>query len=99
MTVHRAFDMTDDPAAALEALMRCGVDRVLTSGQALTAIEGLPVLRRLAAQAAGRIVVMGCGALRRIRSAPFVRETGLNEFHFSARGVGAERDAAPQRTR
>src|SRR5581483_9465296 len=32
VTVHRAFDMTDDPEDALEALIRCGVDRVLTSG-------------------------------------------------------------------
>jgi len=84
VTVHRAFDMTADPAAALEALVRCGVDRVLTSGQAPTALEGLPVLRRLAAQAAGRIVVMGCGALRPDAIGRVARESGLNELHFSA---------------
>jgi copper homeostasis protein len=33
VTCHRAFDMTRDPEEALEALIRCGVDRVLTSGQ------------------------------------------------------------------
>ncbi len=84
VTFHRAFDMTDDPAAALEALVRCGVDRVLTSGQALTAVEGLPVLRRLVAQAAGRIVVMGCGALRPDAIGKVIREAGLTEVHFSA---------------
>jgi copper homeostasis protein len=84
VTVHRAFDMTYDPAAALEALIRCGVDRVLTSGQAPTANAGLPVLRRLAAQAAERIVVMGCGALRPDTIGTVVRETGLTELHFSA---------------
>jgi copper homeostasis protein len=76
--------MADDPAAALEALVRCGVDRVLTSGQALTALEGLSTLRRLAAQAAGRIVVMGCGALRPDNVRAIARETGLKEMHFSA---------------
>ena len=84
VTFHRAFDMTDDPGAALEALIRCGVDRVLTSGQAPTALAGLPVLRRLAAQAEGRIVVMGCGALRADSIGTVRREAALTELHFSA---------------
>jgi len=83
VTFHRAFDMTDDPSAALEALIRCGVDRVLTSGQAPTALAGLATLRRLNEQAAGRIVVLGCGALRPDSIGAVVRETGLTELHFS----------------
>jgi copper homeostasis protein len=85
VTVHRAFDMTGDPAAALEALIRCGVDRVLTSGQAADGIDGIPVLKQLVAQAAGRIVVLGCGALRPDTIGRVARETGLSEMHFSAR--------------
>lgn len=34
-----------EEAAAVEALVRCGVDRVLTSGQRDTAVEGLGVIR------------------------------------------------------
>ena len=83
-TFHRAFDMTADAEAALEALIRCGVDRVLTSGQAANALDDLPLLRRLNAQAAGRIVVMGCGALRPDSIARVRREAGLTELHFSA---------------
>src|SRR5688572_32258612 len=40
VTCHRAFDMTRDISEAVEALVRCGVDRVLTSGQRDTAVEG-----------------------------------------------------------
>ncbi len=40
VTCHRAFDMTRDFAAAVETLVRLGVDRVLTSGQRDTALEG-----------------------------------------------------------
>ena len=76
--------MTADAEAALEALIRCGVDRVLTSGQRDTALEGLAILRQARIQADGRIGVMGCGGLdagniRRVRD-----ETGLGELHFAA---------------
>lgn len=84
VTCHRAFDMAADPAAALEALVRCGVHRVLTSGQSDTALEGAALLRRLVAQAGDRIVVMGCGRLDAANIASVVRMTGLKELHFSA---------------
>ena len=45
VTCHRAFDMTVDYREALETLIACGVDRVLTSGQRDTAIEGIDILR------------------------------------------------------
>lgn len=84
VTCHRAFDMTADPAEALEALVRCGVHRVLTSGQRDTALEGAALLRDLMMQAGDRIVVMGCGRLNASNIASVVRMTGLKELHFSA---------------
>ena len=84
VTCHRAFDMTADAHEALEALIRCGIDRVLTSGQRDTAVEGIAILKSAVEQAAGRIVIMGCGALdagniRKVRD-----EAGLVEMHFAA---------------
>ena len=81
---HRAFDMAADPHAALEALIRCGVARVLTSGQAPSALAGAPLLAALHHQAAGRIVVIGCGALRPDTIGQVIAATGLTELHFSA---------------
>lgn len=83
-TFHRAFDMTADPGAALEALVRCGVDRVLTSGQRPAATEGLDLLARLARQAAGRIIVLGCGELDETNIAAVAARAGLTELHFAA---------------
>ena len=84
VTCHRAFDMTADPFEALEALIRCGVHRVLTSGQRDTALEGAQLLRALVDRAGDRIIVMGCGRLNVSTIASVRRLTGLKEMHFSA---------------
>lgn len=84
VTCHRAFDMTADAHEALEALVRCGVDRVLTSGQRDTAVEGIAILKSAVEQAAGRIVIMGCGALDAGNIRTVRDEAGLTEMHFAA---------------
>ena len=84
VTCHRAFDMTVDYREAIEALIRAGVDRVLTSGQRDTAVEGIDILKDTAAIADGRIVVMACGALDANNIAQVRRATGVDEMHFAA---------------
>ena len=87
VTFHRAFDLCRDAEAALEALIRLGVDRVLTSGQRATAEEGIEVLRKLQQQAVGRIVIMpGCG-VNDVNCVRVVKEAGVAEIHASARSV------------
>ena len=84
VTCHRAFDMTRDPMAAVETLVRCGVDRVLTSGQRDTAVEGLETIRATVQAARGRLSVMACGGLD-VGSIAKVRDvTGAPELHFAA---------------
>ena len=80
-TFHRAFDEVPDPVAALDALIRLGVDRVLTAGGRGTAEEGIPVLRRLVAHAEGRIVILAGGGVRAHNVATIIRETGVREVH------------------
>lgn len=61
---HRAFDHTPDAHAALESLVSGGVSRVLTSGQARTAVEGAAALAGLVAIADGRIAILAGGGVR-----------------------------------
>jgi len=61
VTFHRAFDMTPDAFAALDTLIGLGIERVLTTGQEPSALEGLPLLEKLFAHAGGRIIVMPGG--------------------------------------
>lgn len=84
VTCHRAFDMTRDYREALEALIRAGVDRVLTSGQRDTAIEGSEILKDTTAIADGRIIIMACGALDANNIAQVRTATGVDEMHFAA---------------
>ena len=85
ITFHRAFDMCRDPKRALEELIAIGCDRVLTSGQAATAEDGLPLLKELVQQAAGRISIMpGCG-VNSGNAARILQATAAVEIHASAR--------------
>lgn len=85
ITFHRAFDMCRAPREALEELIELGCDRVLTSGQAATAEAGIPLLKELAEQAAGRIIIMpGCG-VNSSNAAKILQATGATEIHASAR--------------
>ena len=85
VTFHRAFDVCRDPQQALEDIIRLGCDRILTSGQQPTAEQGIPLLKALQKQAAGRITLLaGCGVNEQ-NIARIARETGIHEFHFSAR--------------
>jgi copper homeostasis protein len=65
VTFHRAFDMTPEPFAALDTLIGLGVDRVLTTGQEVSALEGLPLIVELVRRGGDRIIVMPGGITAR----------------------------------
>lgn len=83
VTLHRVFDLTPDPFAALDAAMALGVRRVLTSGQAATALQGADLLARLVKHAAGRIEIMAGGGVT-AENAPALISTGVDALHASA---------------
>ena len=85
VTLHRVFDLTPDPFAALDAAMALGVRRVLTSGQAATAQQGADLLTRLVKHAAGRIEIMAGGGVT-AENAPVLVSTGVDALHASASG-------------
>ncbi len=85
VTFHRAFDVCRNPKEALEQIIELGCHRILTSGQQATAEQGIPLLKELQEQAAGRIILLaGCGVNEK-NIARIALERGIQEFHFSAR--------------
>lgn len=83
VTFHRAFDMARDPYAALDTLIELGADRVLTTGQEPSVIEGLDLVADLVRRAAGRIIVMPGGAAAH-QLPKLIAATGAREYHMLA---------------
>lgn len=86
VTFHRAFDMTHNPAEALEAVIRTGAERILTSGQQPSAPAGLSLLANLVKQADGRIEIMA-GAGVNAHNAEQLRAAGIDALHLSGKRI------------
>lgn len=86
VTFHRAFDFARDRDEALDALLDLGVDRVLTSGGAPTALEGAEELARLVGRAGGKLTVVAGGSITAENAAEIVRRSGVREIHLRAAG-------------
>jgi len=80
---HRAFDRARNLRTGLEVLIRLGFRRVLTSGVAPTAVEGVPNLRELHELAAGRIEILPGGGIRPDTALDVVKGTGCRQVHAS----------------
>lgn len=88
VTFHRAFDVCRDPLQALEEIIALGCHRLLTSGQQHSAFAGIPLLRQLTTQAAGRIIIMPGAGVNPQNAMHILTETGATEIHGSLRRNG-----------
>ncbi len=85
VTSNRVIDAAPDPYEALDTLINAGCYRVLTSGQAASAPEGVEVLKKLVEQSAGRIRIMPGAGVNSGNVVALAKATGAFEFHGSAR--------------
>ncbi|MDK4731582.1 copper homeostasis protein CutC [Rhizobium sp. CNPSo 3490] len=82
-TLHRAFDLVPDADQALEQAIELGCERILTSGCAVKAADGIDTLKRLSEKAAGRISIMPGSGIRPANVGEILRATGAREVHGS----------------
>jgi len=85
VTFHRAFDRCANPFEALEDIIAIGCERILTSGQHPTALEGALLIKELIHQAEERIIIMPGSDIRSNNIIEIADKTGATEFHSSAR--------------
>lgn len=96
-TFHRAIDHLPDAevAAAVSTLAELGFGRILSSGGALRAGDGVERLALMHRTAAGRLSIMAGGGVT-IKDFPTFSAIGLRDVHLSAKAVHGHH--APART-
>ena len=87
VTFHRAFDRCKDPLTALEAIIDAGCQRILTSGQQSTVMEGIDLIKELVTAANDRIIIMPGSGVRKENIKTLAEKTGAVEFHTSLRNT------------
>jgi copper homeostasis protein len=81
VTFHRAIDSAADLSVALDDVIEAGVSRVLTSGGAPTAREGVDVIAALVLQARERVSIVAGGGIRDHNVREVIARTGVHEVH------------------
>ncbi len=85
VTFHRAFDRTKNMFEALEDIVDCGCERILTSGQKPNAYDGMDNIKALIEKADNRITIMPGSGINSKNIVEIAQYTGATEFHSSAR--------------
>lgn len=91
---HRAIDVTPDPLAALEDIIQLGFARVLTSGQAPTVPQGVEVIKKMIAHAAGRIEILPGGGIELHNAAWVAQKTGASMLHAMVHRTAFDKSTA-----
>ena len=92
-TLHRCIDLVPDFAAATEAAIDLGVERILTSGGAATALTGLENIVLAHSIAKGRLDIMAGSGVRLDNVATLLATAAIDDFHSSC--AGDEYPSAP----
>jgi copper homeostasis protein len=85
VTFHRAFDRCRDPFEAMEQLIKMGCERILTSGQQPSVVDGMELIAELNQTADHRIIIMPGSGVRKDNIKMLAEKTGCTEFHSSLR--------------
>jgi len=81
ITFHKAIDHCIDPIKNLEKLIALGIDRVLTSGQATTALAGRPIITKMMEVAGNRTQILVCGKITKEQLANVEKLIPAREYH------------------
>jgi copper homeostasis protein len=94
VTFHRAFDASNGLRKSMEDVIRTGASRILTSGGAPTALEGLVCLSELVEASRGRILIVPASGIHAVNVLRVAQGTGAREFHAGLSTVicGMEKD-------
>ncbi len=85
ITLHRAFDVTEDPYRALENAKALGVHTILTSGQKNHCMDGVSVIQDLVKRSDKCIDIMVGSGVNADNIDELIQITGAHTFHLSGK--------------
>lgn len=85
ITLHRAFDMCEDPIKALENVKELGVHTILTSGQKNSCINGTELLSELVRKAEKKVDILIGGGVDASVIEELYDKTGATSYHMSGK--------------
>jgi copper homeostasis protein len=89
VTFHRAFDSAPDLDSGLQAVLRTGASRLLTSGGSSSAVTGAPIVSKLQGVAGDRLSLVVCGGVTPENIAVVLECSGVREVHAALRQIAA----------
>ncbi len=85
LVYHRAIDISRDPIEILNQLVNLQIDRVLTSGCAASAVNGIVNLSKWNTLFGDNIQIMAAGGIDHDNAKEILDKSGLKRFHASLR--------------
>ena len=87
VTLHRAFDMCQNPLESLEQSKKLGINTILTSGQKNSCYEGRKLIKELVCRSKGKVDILVGGGVKADIIKEMVLETGAVSYHMSGKVV------------
>ena len=85
VTLHRAFDMCQDPIKVINQCKEIGVNTILTSGQRECCLEGKENLALYVKEASSQLDILAGGGISAVVIQEIQPKTGLTCFHMSGK--------------
>lgn len=85
VTLHRAFDMCSDPFLALEQAKELHIDTILTSAQAPSCVDGIPLLKKLKKAAGSDINLLAGAGINASAVRTLLASTDITQYHMSGK--------------
>jgi len=92
IVLHRAIDLVPDPVAAVREVAALGYDKILSSGGAPIAAEGMATLAAMVGAAGDRLSIIAGSGIAPDNVGQILRGTAVREVHASASRPGPQPD-------
>lgn len=84
VTFHRAIDECSNYGDAVDAVVKCGVKRILSTGTAPSAFQGKQLLNNIQQKYSDQLIVVAGGGVRSRGLSDFLIDSTISEVHSAA---------------